>query len=105
FLFNFFFFFILLCHPPCSSLFPYTTLFRSLYFYAMYFFLDNEPKLIVANPRLFLYGCLRWHLYILLSRDILHPLHLFQILLLISDRKSTRLNSSHVSISYAVFCL
>ena len=53
----------------------------------MYFFLDNEPKLIVANPRLFLYGCLRWHLYILLSRDILHPLHLFQILLLISVDK------------------
>lgn len=53
----------------------------------MYFFLDNEPKLIVANPRLFLYGCLRWHLYIPLNRDSLHLLHLFRKPLLTSADK------------------
>src|SRR5207249_9348532 len=40
----------------------------------------------------------------ILDRSALRP-HVRDILLLFEDRKSTRLNSSHVSISYAVFCL
>src|SRR2546430_4030685 len=63
--------------PPRSTLFPYTTLFRS-------------------HAR----GRLRLALSDYASRIVLPPLmrHL-------RDRKSTRLNSSHSQISYAVFCL
>src|SRR5208282_6610503 len=70
FCFFFFFFFLMIRRPPRSTLFPYTTLFRS-----------RRPFPVVpigwarggrSRPR---------------------------------DRKSTRLNSSHGSISYAVFCL
>src|SRR5438270_5666467 len=65
----------MLRRPPRSTLFPYTTLFRS------------------ASPR---------------SRDLLRLADdggLAQLSLLLEDRKSTRLNSSHSQISYAVFCL
>src|SRR5258708_27350514 len=69
-----FFFFLMIRRPPRSTLFPYTTLFRS----------SPEPAvrsgflaLVEAGPWL---GSTR-------------------------DRKSTRLNSSHQIISYAVFCL
>src|SRR5215471_20051384 len=64
-----FFFFLMIRRPPRSTLFPYTTLFRSS-----------------ARPRL------RWCASGCASRCC-------------GDRKSTRLNSSHVEISYAVFCL
>src|SRR2546427_4961917 len=64
--------------PPRSTLFPYTTLFRSL-----------------ATTREFL------DYFGLKSLDELPPL----IEALQADRKSTRLNSSHSQISYAVFCL
>src|SRR5438874_11340138 len=69
-----FFFFLMIRRPPRSTLFPYTTLFRSL------------PALSQTNDS----GAKKsqldgtWELV---------------------DRKSTRLNSSHVEISYAVFCL
>src|SRR5438067_9717995 len=66
--------------PPRSTLFPYTTLFRSH----------------LPGTRF-------------LRRSVLHlssaPLTSARPLLVGEDRKSTRLNSSHVSISYAVFCL
>src|SRR5437868_9566796 len=60
--------------PPRSTLFPYTTLFRSA--------LDARRDLV--------------------GLDVEHFVALRNAL---ADRKSTRLNSSHVSISYAVFCL
>src|ERR1039457_7451207 len=63
-----FFFFLMIRRPPRSTLFPYTTLFRS----------GNCPWFWVRKRRL----------------------RLFDL-----DRKSTRLNSSHLVISYAVFCL
>src|SRR3989442_11027150 len=63
--------------PPRSTLFPYTTLFRS----------QTHPDFVVIHPRR---GVL-----ILETKDWR----------LETDRKSTRLNSSHVRISYAVFCL
>src|SRR2546426_1596420 len=65
--------------PPRSTLFPYTTLFRSLGDVA-----HHEPFAMVEQVDQLL-GALR---------------HLLQ-----RDRKSTRLNSSHLVISYAVFCL
>src|SRR5436309_7963583 len=64
--------------PPRSTLFPYTTLFRSLW-----------P--VIAEERS-------------VTSAFLFAQHIdFRLELL--DRKSTRLNSSHVKISYAVFCL
>src|SRR5437870_9770513 len=78
---------------PCSSLFPYTTLFRSQ--------LPGQDEPVAARHR----GRLdeehvaagRSHRQA--GRDPWHRGTLRR------DRKSTRLNSSHVAISYAVFCL
>src|SRR5699024_12519366 len=87
--------------PPTSTLFPYTTLFRSAsnflffivlsllsynFFFSLFSFLSSESSLI--SPKLKKQE---------VQRDL--PADVSQ------DRKSTRLNSSHVSISYAVFCL
>src|SRR5438477_4617450 len=71
--------------PPRSTLFPYTTLFRSL------------RKLANACGDNFK---LKMVLY-----DGERPVHFGDRLVENQDRKSTRLNSSHMSISYAVFCL
>src|SRR5690349_23108790 len=68
--------------PPRSTLFPYTTLFRS------------EWVLAVGNP-FDLTSTVTAGIISAKGRDID----------IIKDRKSTRLNSSHVEISYAVFCL
>src|SRR5256886_8709218 len=71
--------------PPRSTLFPYTTLFRSL-----------------GLVR----GC--WHVALEVRRQLLQrpaPGVPLQLLGPAEDRKSTRLNSSHSQISYAVFCL
>src|SRR3989442_6267833 len=65
--------------PPRSTLFPYTTLFRSV---------REETGIDPEAP-----GCL------------LQDWALENIYTIYPDRKSTRLNSSHVRISYAVFCL
>src|SRR5438034_5544877 len=73
--------------PPRSTLFPYTTLFRSL----LVPFGDSEA--IAAR------------VVDLLSRDADRHAMRKRAYLLGRDRKSTRLNSSHTVISYAVFCL
>src|SRR5258707_5242230 len=72
--------------PPRSTLFPYTTLFRSLH--------DNEKGLELKPP---ISECCR----------TAPPIVVFDQAgnLVEQDRKSTRLNSSHANISYAVFCL
>src|SRR5436305_3069543 len=67
--------------PPRSTLFPYTTLFRSL-------FVPESPRWLEERAR---GATVHWR-----AGDLLGVL---------LDRKSTRLNSSHVRISYAVFCL
>src|SRR5689334_23649536 len=79
----------MLPRPPTSTLFPYTTLFRSLDFTAI------GPAVNLAARLEKLAG--RLGRTILASEDFVD--HCGQ------DRKSTRLNSSHSSISYAVFCL
>src|ERR1022692_3268637 len=66
------FFFLMIRRPPRSTLFPYTTLFRSL---------NRQSMLRVVGKH----------------REASYNIP--------SDRKSTRLNSSHLVISYAVFCL
>src|SRR3712207_7206035 len=87
------FFFLMIRRPPRSTLFPYTTLFRSLVialgtsltstdlFFSRYLLAAWLPLALVAAVGM---GARRsgW-----------------------ADRKSTRLNSSHANISYAVFCL
>src|SRR5258705_6258419 len=103
FMFSFlFFFFLMIRRPPRSTLFPYTTLFRSV--------LDAERGLARdggaarrRQSRFSLVGGARRHIRRAqqapgLRRD---PLRIRRQ----PDRKSTRLNSSHLGISYAVFCL
>src|SRR5256885_17096631 len=78
----FFFFFLMIRRPPRSTLFPYTTLFRSLY----------PPYPLLSYTR-WVEFCVK---VTRVSETRCLPLR---------DRKSTRLNSSHLVISYAVFCL
>src|SRR5699024_11736438 len=79
---------------PPSTLFPYTTLFRS-----DIRMMSTLSVLLCQHPQILLVIHAFISRHLILYR-IFHsqPDHL-------SDRKSTRLNSSHVSISYAVFCL
>src|SRR3712207_8088038 len=90
------FFFLMIRRPPRSTLFPYTTLFRSsrrrsagvrdtarLHLGRAAKSAANRARRQDADPR---------------RRSLLHADAL-------ADRKSTRLNSSHANISYAVFCL
>src|SRR5256885_5881231 len=105
------FFFLIIRLPPRSTLFPYTTLFRS-----------NPPALFddYILGALLLYGAWRvtkdarsgqrylaagWGFMCGMAYysffEQLHRYHLG----IAEDRKSTRLNSSHLVISYAVFCL
>src|SRR5256885_7355777 len=79
----FFFFFLMIRRPPRSTLFPYTTLFRSPLPEAGGGSRgDGDAALLL----------------------LLHPVHRRGAVVHL-DRKSTRLNSSHLVISYAVFCL
>src|SRR2546427_12726591 len=73
-----YFFFLMIRRPPRSTLFPYTTLFRSAFLSGGWVLLDPITTGDTKN-------------FIRIGRK--------------ADRKSTRLNSSHSQISYAVFCL
>src|SRR5256885_11288665 len=81
----FFFFFLMIRRPPRSTLFPYTTLFRSLDAERLRGARDVPLELGEPDADE-------------LALDLLAELAQ-------ADRKSTRLNSSHLVISYAVFCL
>src|SRR3712207_8718134 len=82
------FFFLMIRRPPRSTLFPYTTLFRSQQE-------THHPPAIRHDGR----GSYGWcFLGFSVRLDLLCALPR-------RDRKSTRLNSSHANISYAVFCL
>src|SRR3712207_8428380 len=85
-----FFFFLMIRRPPRSTLFPYTTLFRSAFKKS-----NILNEVVVARDGVealdYLFGTGAYD-----GRDLrVQP----------QDRKSTRLNSSHANISYAVFCL
>src|SRR5437870_10157499 len=75
------FFFSLTQRPSLSTLFPYTTLFRSLAISVLLRYVARHSYGVFAAYRL------------------------EHTVAVARDRKSTRLNSSHVAISYAVFCL
>src|SRR5438067_3093562 len=83
------FFFLMMPPPPRSTLFPYTTLFRSMKGLAAFSFPHHPTGSLGLRTRpveVWLWGD--------------HDTSAASL-----DRKSTRLNSSHVSKSYAVFCL
>src|SRR2546430_13387457 len=80
-----FFFFLMIRRPPRSTLFPYTTLFRSRSWWRR-----DEATVAHARHR----GGVPNHRSHDARAQVVHQ-----------DRKSTRLNSSHSQISYAVFCL
>src|SRR3712207_6958018 len=91
------FFFLMIRRPPRSTLFPYTTLFRSTYTYTLrdgikWYTSDGEEYADVTAED-FVAGVKH-------AADVNSD-----ALYIIQDRKSTRLNSSHANISYAVFCL
>src|SRR5690242_20981357 len=85
--------------PPRSTLFPYTTLFRSktVTRHAVAIHVEHRARGAVER--------------VVIARvDVAHVVHvrgqrLVSPAAAAEDRKSTRLNSSHMSISYAVFCL
>src|SRR3712207_7448867 len=82
--------------PPRSTLFPYTTLFRSPNRINVVFAVVLTPLLFTGSTQF------PW--------QSLDTLRWFQVVCALNpltyvDRKSTRLNSSHANISYAVFCL
>src|SRR5256885_12860590 len=82
--------------PPRSTLFPYTTLFRSE---------EGEPQVqeAAANPRPATGIPRRRRRARIEQADLVEVLD--EGIQRVEDRKSTRLNSSHLVISYAVFCL
>src|SRR3712207_5748511 len=88
--------------PPRSTLFPYTTLFRSLA-YKTYGTLNDDKSNVIVHPTWYSawHDANEWTIDAGLACD---PGRYF-IVVPNQDRKSTRLNSSHANISYAVFCL
>src|SRR3712207_7478882 len=78
--------------PPRSTLFPYTTLFRSQQVVQPIHGAQDQMLRVLLYPL---------QLTLLIPYQVLHHRAVIQML----DRKSTRLNSSHANISYAVFCL
>src|SRR3712207_7927093 len=82
------FFFLMIRRPPRSTLFPYTTLFRSLTHQSIQY--SNQAR-TVERPRQPTPSGGETGMQNGNGREV--------------DRKSTRLNSSHANISYAVFCL
>src|SRR3712207_8655473 len=99
-----YFFFLMIRRPPRSTLFPYTTLFRSNAFWHVYFRCEwcdyyqhcraeaDRTRDVSLVP--YLSSFAKRHL-----RDVA------DVRTVDEDWKSTRLNSSHANISYAVFCL
>src|SRR3712207_8463318 len=92
------FFFLMIRLPPRSTLFPYTTLFRSACADAAEFDQVGVDRKIVAARIDDAVGADQ-------ARREEHAVAADRVPLRILDRKSTRLNSSHANISYAVFCL
>src|SRR3712207_7577880 len=84
--------------PPRSTLFPYTTLFRSNLLPDLHSD-DEEDSDGPARNRKSLYRCMKNKI----KTRVINRKRINTTLKI--DRKSTRLNSSHANISYAVFCL
>src|SRR5258708_29839603 len=83
--------------PPRSTLFPYTTLFRSVEVHH----LEKEQPLRFADVKVVASG----PLLAAVETEVKYGKSTIKVTVSTLDRKSTRLNSSHQIISYAVFCL
>src|SRR3712207_8342165 len=88
--------------PPRSTLFPYTTLFRSVVLagdatFSEQLLLEGAADGVTDSPATHRRTTARLRELLAAEPTVLLPSH--------EDRKSTRLNSSHANISYAVFCL
>src|SRR5439155_25294388 len=95
----YFYFFLLFPRQLRSTLFPYTTLFRSTGVEQL-----THDERVNWFPHVSPNG--KWIVYVSYpAGTVKHPPDKDVILRRMRDRKSTRLNSSHVAISYAVFCL
>src|SRR5690242_20867737 len=94
--------FLMLRRPPRSTLFPYTTLFRSCV--ELHAHAALRARLRVGGQPVLDEGR-AVHLAVLSGGDVAREEDLETTSTREQDRKSTRLNSSHMSISYAVFCL
>src|SRR3712207_6971569 len=84
--------------PPRSTLFPYTTLFRSTEYVAETAIRGGSARACGEDPRA---GSTGRCVAVRTGQRRGHHPQAVQVV----DRKSTRLNSSHANISYAVFCL
>src|SRR5205085_6668975 len=97
-------FFLIIPPPPSSTLFPYTTLFRSFNQIGSVIGTDNAAslqKMLVQDA-----GQKSSGIFTTISAAVMLVLGAAGVFTqLQEDRKSTRLNSSHSQISYAVFCL
>src|SRR5207249_11474546 len=96
--------FLTIRRPPRSTLFPYTTLFRSEEG-VVEETADVDTGLLLGAGWPFFLGGITKHLDQIGLSERLYGQTFADMSGLARDRKSTRLNSSHVSISYAVFCL
>src|SRR5688572_31357960 len=85
--------------PPRSTLFPYTTLFRSYEISTGIRFFDHMLELVTRH------GAFDLTLKVDGDLDVDQHHTVEDVGIALGDRKSTRLNSSHSQISYAVFCL
>src|SRR3712207_7894313 len=88
-----YFFFLMIRRPPRSTLFPYTTLFRSR--------VVGDVVAVLGGQRRPVERPVAEHVEVVVAVEQPVPRALGDP----RDRKSTRLNSSHANISYAVFCL
>src|SRR2546430_7206291 len=86
--------------PPRSTLFPYTTLFRSVLFAS-----SSRPDFLTEQELHFLEAVSHWVGVVLHRAELVEQYTNAARERADEDRKSTRLNSSHSQISYAVFCL
>src|SRR5256885_6980197 len=84
--------------PPRSTLFPYTTLFRSRR-------RNSADQPGIERYRNDVVGAIGWARAAIGDRDLVGDVLAGELGQRVRDRKSTRLNSSHLVISYAVFCL
>src|SRR5690606_41665940 len=89
---------LMIRRPPRSTLFPYTTLFRSYQVSNVFVSIVDFKEEHHTIKNLQLSDLFAYEKEIAFSENVIDE-YVFQ------DRKSTRLNSSHVKISYAVFCL
>src|SRR5256885_7204148 len=88
--------------PPRSTLFPYTTLFRSMSRIAFAQFHPGNLRKLHTR----IVGLLNQHIEEICRQSGVLAKWIYKVVVVgNTDRKSTRLNSSHLVISYAVFCL